>query len=195
MKKTEFDLNGPDIIKLSWLLSNGQIVFVTCCNPQKTINGIIPLGWIHPVSFDPFLIIASVGNGGKETGERAYRFCYSLINETKEFGLNVPTPGLSDAMLKAGTTHSDEVDKFAETGLTPLKSSVIDAPMIEECYMNIECKVIDQIVTGDHTVFVAKPVAAFMDEDVMVDGKFSKKYHDKTNQVQICELITAWNMW
>ncbi len=29
----------------------------------------------------------------------------------------------------------------------------------EECFLNIECKVIDQLVTGDHTVFVAKPVA------------------------------------
>jgi len=34
-----------------------------------------------------------------------------------------------------------------------------------------------------------------MNEDVMVDGKFSEKYLDKNNQVQICELITSWNMW
>jgi flavin reductase (DIM6/NTAB) family NADH-FMN oxidoreductase RutF len=76
-----------------------------------------------------------------------------------------------------------------------MQSNKIKAPMIEECFLNIECKVIDQIVTGDHTVFVAKPVAAYMDEDLMIDGKFSEKYHDKANQVQICELITAWNMW
>jgi len=193
MKKTEFDLNGPDTMKLSWLLSNGQVMMITCCNSVKSVNGIITACWVTPTSHEPLLFTASIGNG--EKGTEAFRVCHTLINETKEFGLNIPTPELTEAILKVGTTHSDEVDKFAETGLTPLKSTVINSPMIKECFMNIECKVIDQIITGDHTVFVAKPVAAFMNEDVMVDGKFSEKYYDKTNQVQICELITAWNMW
>jgi hypothetical protein len=28
-----------------------------------------------------------------------------------------------------------------------------------------------------------------------VEGKFSEKYYDKKNQVQMCDLITKWNMW
>jgi len=193
MKKTMFDLQGPDIMKLSWLLSNGQVLMLTCSNSKKSVNGIITVCWLTPTSHDPLLFTVSVGNGEKDT--EAYRVCHSLINESKELGINVPTPELTEAILKVGTTHSDEVDKFAETGLTPMPGTVINAQMISECFMNIECKVIDQIVTGDHTVFVAKPVAARMDEDVMIDGKFSEKYTDKNNQVQICELITAWNMW
>ena len=193
MKKAEFDLNGPDAMKLSWLLSNGQVVMLTCCNSRKSINGIIVASWVAPTSHEPLLITASIGNGKK--GEDAYRACHALINETKEFGLNLPTPELTEAILKIGTTHSDEVDKFVETGLTPMQSNKIKAPMIEECFLNIECKVTDQIITGDHTVFVAKPVAVFMNEDVMIDGKFTEKYINKNNQVQICELITAWNMW
>jgi flavin reductase (DIM6/NTAB) family NADH-FMN oxidoreductase RutF len=193
MKKTEFDLNGPDIMKLSWLLSNGQVVMLTCCDSQKSINGIITACWVTPTSHEPLLITASIGNGKK--GEDSYRACHALLNETKEFGLNIPTPELTEAILKVGTTHSDEVDKFADSGLTPMQSNKIKAPMIDECFLNIECKVIDQIVTGDHTVFVAKPVAAFINEDVMIDGKFPEKYTNKNNQVQICELITAWNMW
>ena len=179
MKKTEFNLLGSDAMKLSWLMSNGQVMLLTCCNWQKSVNGIIAVCWITPTSHQPLLFTVSVGNG--EKGTDAYRACHSLINETKEFGINVPTPELTDAIIKVGTTHSDEVDKFADSGLTPMQSNKIKAPMIEECFMNIECKVIDQIVTGDHTVFVAKPVAAVMNEDVMVDGKFSEKYHDKTN--------------
>ena len=50
--------------------------------------------------------------------------------------------------------------------------------MIAECFMNLECKVINQIVTGDHTVFVAEPIVALMNEDVVVNGKFSEKYLD-----------------
>jgi len=195
MKKIEFDLHGPDAMKLSWLLSNGQVVMLTCCNTQKSVNGIIAVSWMTPTSHEPLLFLVSVGSGGKETGDRAYRVCYSLINETKEFGLNVPTPKLTDAIVKVGTTHSDEVDKFAEAGLIPMPASKISAHLISECFLNIECKVLAQFVTGDHTVFVAEPVAVFMDDDVMVDGKFSEKYHDKSNQVQLCEFVTRWDMW
>jgi len=195
MNKKEFVLQGQDLMKLSWLLSNGQIVMLTCCNSQKSVNGIMSIGWMTPTSFEPLLLIASVGSGGKETGDRAYRVCYSLINETKEFSLNVPTPNLTDAIIKVGTTHSDEVDKFVEAGLTQMTSSKINAPMISECFLNIECKVLDQFVTGDHTAFVAEPVAAYMDEDVIVDGKFSEKYRDKINQLQFGDFVTLWNMW
>jgi flavin reductase (DIM6/NTAB) family NADH-FMN oxidoreductase RutF len=87
------------------------------------------------------------------------------------------------------------VNKFSEAGLTPFSSKKISASLITECFMNIECKVIDQFDTGDHTVFIAKPLAAYSDEDVLINGRISDKYHDKKNQVQIGDLITKWNMW
>lgn len=195
MEKKEFNLQGENAMKLNWLLSNGQVVMLSCCNAKKTMNGIMSIGWMTPTSFEPFLITVSVGSGGKETGDRAYRVCYSLINETKEFGLNVPAPKLTDAIMKVGTTHSDEIDKFAEAGLTQMKPKKISAPMISECFLNVECVVRDQFVTGDHTVFVAEPVAAYMDEDVIVEGKFSEKYRDKSHQLQFGDFVTMWNMW
>ncbi|MGW8317153.1 MAG: flavin reductase, partial [Bacteroidales bacterium] len=112
MNKKEFKLEGMDITKLSWLLSNGQLVMLTSCNADQSILGIIPISWMMPTSHQPLLIAASVGHGGKETGDFAYRVSYSLINETKEFGLNVPTLDLMESILKVGTTHSNEVDKF-----------------------------------------------------------------------------------
>lgn len=195
MKKKEFDLQGQDIAKLSWFLNTGQAVMLTCCNTQKSINGIITVSWMTPTSHVPLLLMVSVGSGGKETGVFAYRVCYSFINETKEFGLNVPTIELTEAIGKVGSTHSDEVDKFAENGLTPMASRKISAPLITECFLNIECKVLQQFVTGDHTVFVAEPVAAYLDDDVIVDGKFAEKYRDKSTQVHIGDFITMWDMW
>jgi flavin reductase (DIM6/NTAB) family NADH-FMN oxidoreductase RutF len=128
------------VTKLSWLLSNGQVVMLTCCDAKKSVTGIMTLSWMTPTYHIPLLITISVSSGGIETGEMAYRYCYSLINETKEFGLNIPTPDLKEAIAKVGTTHSNEVDKFAETGLTPMKSSKINTPMIAECFLNVESK-------------------------------------------------------
>lgn len=195
MTKKEFKLEGMDITKLSWLLSNGQMVMLTSCNAAQSIIGIIPICWMMPTSHQPLLIAASIGHGGKETGDFAYRVSYSLINETKEFGLNLMTSDLMDSMLKAGTTHSDEVDKFAECGFTQMSAEHISAPLIAECFLNIECKVIDQFPTGDHTIFLAEPLKVYVDEDVIVNGKFTEKYLTKDNQAHITEVITMWNMW
>jgi flavin reductase (DIM6/NTAB) family NADH-FMN oxidoreductase RutF len=195
MNKREFKLEGMDITKLSWILSNGQMVMLTSCNADKSINGIIPISWMMPTSHQPLLITASVGHGGKETGDFAYRVSYSLINETKEFGLNVPTSDLMESMIKAGTTHSDEVDKFSECKFTPMPSKHISAPLIANCFMNIECKVLDQFRTGDHTVFVAEPLIVYVDDDVIVEGRFNEKYLDKSNQAHLTEAITLLNMW
>ncbi|MBE0712298.1 MAG: flavin reductase family protein [Candidatus Aminicenantes bacterium] len=195
MTKREFDLQGPDITKLSWFLSTSQAVMLTCCNAKRSINGIITVTWMTPTSHVPLLLMASVGSGGKETGDFAYRVCYSLINETKEFGLNISTRELTEAIGKVGTTHSDEVDKFGETGLTPFASKKISAPLISECFLNVECRVIQQFVTGDHTVFVAEPLAVYLNDDVFVDGKFTENYRDKRNQVHLGDFLTLWNMW
>ena len=101
--------------------------------------------------------------------------------------MNVPTVELIEAVGKVGSTHSDQVDKFAEAGLTPMDSKKIGAPLISECFLNLECKVLQQFVTGDHTVFVAEPIAAYLDDDVFVNGKFTEKYRAKSNLVHLGE--------
>jgi len=194
MSKKEFDLLNQDTMKLNWFLGNGQAVMLTGTNAKRSINGIITVTWATPTSHEPFLLMVSVGNGSKSE-PLSFRYCYSLINETKEFGLNIPTIELIEAVAKVGSTHSDEVNKFAEAGLTPMDSKKISAPLISECFLNMECKVIDQFDTGDHTVFVAEPVAAYLDDDVLVNGTFAPKYCDKSNRVYLGDVITMWKMW
>ena len=189
--KTKFNYESEDAMKLSLYLSNGQTMMLSCTNNDRSTNGIVVVSWVTPTSNMPLLFSASVGSGGIETGVVAYRYCYSLIAETKEFGINVPTVDLVDAVLKTGTTHSNEVDKFAEAELTSMPSTKIAAPLIEECYINIECQVVDQLVTGDHTVFVGKPVAVHMNDDVFKDGAFTEKYRDKNNMLHFCDALST----
>lgn len=112
-----------------------------------------------------------------------------------EFGLNLPSKQLIEVVGKIGTLHSNQTDKYAETGLTAIDSKIIKANLIKECYLNMECKVTDEYVTGDHTVFVAEPVFVRLDEDVFVDGKFSEKHRSKQNQVHFGDIVDMWNMW
>ena len=188
MNKKELDLSSPDALKFAFFLSNGQIKLVTACSKDRSVQGIISMGWANPTSFMPFLISISIGSGPEETGPIAYRQTYPFIKETREFAVNVPSKELAQAVVQIGTTHSGEVDKYKETGLTPLESKRIGPHLIGECIVNVECKVIQELVTGDHTIFVGEPLTILYNEDVFVDGKFQEKYKDKNNQLHQIEL-------
>ena len=196
MEKIEFDFQKPDnAVKLSFFLGNGQVVLITSCDAQKKVQGILTGSWMTPTSHFPLLLTISVGNGKDGAKDPHYRTSYSLIEDTAEFGINLPAMELMEVVGKIGTLHSNQVDKYAETGLTAIKSKKIKAHLIKECYLNMECKVTDEYITGDHTVFVAEPVVVHLDEEVLVDGKFSEKYRSKHNQIHFADIIDLWNMW
>jgi flavin reductase (DIM6/NTAB) family NADH-FMN oxidoreductase RutF len=196
MSKKEFDFRDPEnALKLSFLLGNGQVVLITSCDPQKKNQGILTASWMTPTSHVPFLLSISIGNGKEGMEDDSFRSSYALIGETMEFGLNLPSKNLIEAVGKVGSLHSNRADKYAEAGLTAFESKIIQASLIKECYLNMECRVTDEYVTGDHTVFVAEPAFVHLDEDVLTDGIFSKKYRSKEYQVHFGDVIEMWNMW
>lgn len=196
MGKKEYNFQNPEnAIKLSFFLGNGQVVLITSCDARKKVQGILTASWMTPTSHLPLLLTISVGKGREGSEGENYRSSYALIEETLEFGLNLPSKQLIEAVGKIGTLHSIQVDKYAETGLTAMDAKIIKANLIKECYLNMECKVTDEYITGDHTVFVAEPVFVHLDEDVFVDGKFSEKYRSKQNQVHFGDIVDMWNMW
>ena len=190
MNKKELDLVSPESIKFGFFLSNGQIALVTACSKDMSVQGIIAIGWCNPTSFMPLLFSISIGSGPQESGPVAYRQTYPLIKETGEFGINFPPNELTQAVIQVGTTHSKEVNKYELTGLTPLESKKIRPTLIEECYLNVECKVIQEMVAGDHTIFIGEPLTILYDEDVFADSKFQDKYKDKKNQMHFLDLMS-----
>jgi flavin reductase (DIM6/NTAB) family NADH-FMN oxidoreductase RutF len=55
------------------------------------------------------------------------------------------------------------VDKFKTFSLTPMAASVVKAPLIAECYANLECKVIDGKLVAKYNFFVLEVVKAWID--------------------------------
>jgi len=73
---------------------------------------------------------------------RPSRYTYKLIEETENFTVNVVPPELKDLVQYCGTASGRNHDKFREKGLTALPSSKVKTPMIRECILHYECKVI-----------------------------------------------------
>ena len=73
---------------------------------------------------------------------RPSRFTYGLIQETGEFTVNVAPHHLKDVVAYCGTVSGRDHNKFAEKNLTALPSEKVRAPIIKECTIHFECRVI-----------------------------------------------------
>jgi flavin reductase (DIM6/NTAB) family NADH-FMN oxidoreductase RutF len=90
---------------------------------------------------------------------RPERYSHAIIQATHEFVVNIPSPRQAKAVDWCGTVSGRDVDKFAETGLTPAKALKVRCPIITECLLNIECRVQKTLKLGSHTMFLAEVVA------------------------------------
>ena len=98
---------------------------------------------------------------------RKVTYSHKLISKTREYVVNLPTASILDKVRYCGSVSGSEVDKFKESGLTPLPAKVVRPPLIAECPVNIECKVLDILVVGDHDLFLGEGVVQHVDEDVL----------------------------
>jgi flavin reductase (DIM6/NTAB) family NADH-FMN oxidoreductase RutF len=76
---------------------------------------------------------------------RYCRHTYGLLEKAGEFTVSVPrNRDLSKELLICGRESGREIDKFKACGFTPLKSQVVDTPVIKECPLHFECRVVYQ---------------------------------------------------
>ena len=104
---------------------------------------------------------------------RKATYTHGLICESKEFTVNFPTVAIMDKMDLVGTISGrNGFDKFAEYGLTKIASDVVESPIIAECPVNLECKMLSVQEVGDHDLFLGEVVAMHVDNDKLdAEGK------------------------
>ena len=73
----------------------------------------------------------------------------------------IPTVDLLDQVVGIGTCSGADTDKLAKFKLTAVTAKVVKAPLIKECFANIECKVVD--IVSRHNIVVLEAVAAHID--------------------------------
>ena len=98
---------------------------------------------------------------------RKATYSHGLIARSGEYVVNLPTTHILEEVDRCGTMSGRTVDKFKEFGLTPLPAAVVKPPLIAECPVNVECRVIGMEEIGDHDLFKGEVVAAHVDEDVL----------------------------
>lgn len=93
--------------------------------------------------------------------DRSYTF--DILKSTKECVIDIPTVELAAKAVGCGNTCGRRVDKFETFHLTSVAAARVKAPLIEECYANLECKVIDARMTAKYNLFMLEVVKAWID--------------------------------
>ena len=136
------------------LINSGPVILVTSIKDNQP--NIITLAWNTPLSHSPMLVGISIGKG---------RYSHAIIENSKEFIINVPSLELLEKVHQCGTISGREGDKFKAVKLTPDKALKLKVPIITECIGHLECKVKDIFNVGDHSLFVGQVVAASAAKD------------------------------
>ncbi|MDR3550775.1 MAG: flavin reductase family protein, partial [Candidatus Babeliales bacterium] len=129
----------------------GPVVMVsTFCDGKANI---MTMTWHMMVDFEPPLVAIVMSNRNHS---------FNMLKKTKECVINIPTVELATEVVGVGNSTGSKVDKFKKFNFTPLAASKVKAPMIEECYANLECQVVDMKMATKYNIFIVKVVKAWI---------------------------------
>lgn len=100
---------------------------------------------------------------------RKATYTYGNIIRQGAYTINIPSEKYVIQADYCGMVSGRRADKFAETGLTPVQSTLVSAPYIEEFPLILECRLVHQIELGLHTQFVGEILDVKAGEDVLDD--------------------------
>jgi flavin reductase (DIM6/NTAB) family NADH-FMN oxidoreductase RutF len=137
------------------LLEPGPVVLLTTAGDRGP--NVMAMSWHMMMDFEPPVLACVVSS-------RDYTF--EILKKTGECAISIPTVEIAKKVVGCGNTSGRTLDKFETFGLTPSPASRIKAPLIDECFASLECKVIDSSWSEKYNVFVLEVLQAWIDPRV-----------------------------
>lgn len=119
-------------------------IIVSCRDKEGKDNALV-VGYACNCSFDPPMIMVGIVPS---------RYSYKIIKESKSFVVNIAIDKNKKIYDYLGSVSGRDEDKFKKLNIATTNGTFVDAPLIDECPINIECKVVDSILTGSHEMFI-----------------------------------------
>ena len=142
--KTDFPVEN-----IRRFIEPGPVVLVS--SAWKDERNIMTMGWHMVMEFSPSLIGCYIWTENHSFG---------LIRKSKECVFNIPTVDIAETVVAIGNCSGRDIDKFAKFGLTAQPAEKVNAPLIAECYANLECKLYDARLVKKYSLFVFEVVKA-----------------------------------
>ncbi len=103
---------------------------------------------------------------------RKATYTYGNLVARGAFTISVPSEAHVREADYIGMASGRDVNKFAQSRLTPAASTVVDAPYVAEFPLVLECKLIHTIEIGLHTQFIGEIIDVKADEAVLGEKGF-----------------------
>ncbi len=116
-------------------------------------TNVMTADWLTILSYKPLILGVAIS---------PKRYTHKLIKEYKEFVVSVPTLEMLKDVWIAGTKSGPE--KIKDMNISFINSKKVKVKSIKEAIANLECKLIDEQIYGDHTLFVGEVISYTYDE-------------------------------
>ena len=142
------------LAKVYQLLEPGPVVLLTTAQGGRA--NVMAMSWHMMIEFEPPQIACVVSEGD---------YSFAALKGTGECVIAIPAARLASKVVKIGNCHGDRVDKFRKFGLTSVPARQVRAPLIKECFANLECKVIDFSMVPKYDLFILEVVRAWIEPE------------------------------
>lgn len=135
------------------------------CRGLNGENNVLAVAYCGNCSYDPPMVMVGIVPS---------RYSYKMIKESRCFVVNLVDKSYKDTFAYLGSHSKRDEDKLATMNVQLENGKTVDAPYLPDCPVNIECTVIDSIVTGSHEMFIGKVEyvhadAKITDEEGIID--------------------------
>jgi flavin reductase (DIM6/NTAB) family NADH-FMN oxidoreductase RutF len=134
------------------LLEPGPVVLLTTAHKGRT--NVMTMSWHMMVEFEPPLVACVVSGAD---------FSFAALRATKQCVIAIPGRELAPIVVKVGNCSGRDVEKFGKFGLTAVPAERVAAPLVAECFTNLECKVADTRLVSRYNLFVLEVLKAWTD--------------------------------
>lgn len=134
------------------LLEPGPVVLLT--TSQRARSNVMTMSWHMMVEFTPPLVACVVSQGD---------YSFAALRATKQCVIAIPAVAIARKVVAVGNCSGRDTDKFTSIGLTPLPASTVAAPLVAECFANLECRVADTRLVNRYNLFILEVVKAWID--------------------------------
>lgn len=130
------------------------------CRGVDGKNNALAVAYCCNCSYDPPMVMVGIVPS---------RYSYNIVKETGVFVVNIVTKEQKEMFDYLGSHSGRYEDKFSKLNIKVEEGVKVNAPLLAECPVNIECKVVDSISTGSHEMFVGKIEYVHCDTKIVDD--------------------------
>jgi flavin reductase (DIM6/NTAB) family NADH-FMN oxidoreductase RutF len=117
------------------------------CRGTDGKNNALAVAYCCNCSFNPPMVMVGIV---------PTRHSYKMIKDTGCFVVNLVSADQKEMFDYLGSHSGRDEDKLGKLGVSVSEGEKVKAPILVDCPVNIECTVVNSIVTGSHEMFVGK---------------------------------------